>query len=119
MTCTFRNKADTEGLTKDIEAPPATGWDSSRFPEPDVLDLARRPNPHLTFGHGAHACPGQHLARLVLETVLSTLLDRMPTLRPAVAVDQIDFTTRATTRGPVTLPVVWDAVRDRSPGHNE
>lgn len=101
-----------------LVVPPAVGWDSSRFAEPDVLDLARRPNPHLAFGHGAHICPGQHLARLVLETVLSTLLDRMPTLRLAMPVDQVDFTTRATTRGPVALPVVWDAVRDRSAGHS-
>lgn len=100
-----------------LVVPHTAGWDPSRFPDPGALDLARQPNPHLAFSHGPHSCPGQHLARLILQTVLSIVPQRLPTLRLAVPTDQIAFTTRATTRSPVSLPVLWDAVHDRVPGH--
>lgn len=52
--------------------------DERMFDDPDVLDLARDPNPHLTFGAGIHFCLGAPLGRLELQTSFSTLLDRFP-----------------------------------------
>ncbi|GAA2083649.1 cytochrome P450 [Streptomyces albiaxialis] len=52
---------------------PAANRDERAFDEPDTFDLARSPNRHVTFGHGAHFCIGAHLARTELRTLLHTL----------------------------------------------
>lgn len=54
--------------------------DPLAFDEPDSFRLERRPNRHLAFGHGQHFCLGNHLARLEMEILFSTLLARFPTL---------------------------------------
>jgi cytochrome P450 len=54
----------------------AANRDPSRFAEPDRLDIARDPNPHLGFGYGLHYCLGAPLARLETAIALSRLLDR-------------------------------------------
>jgi cytochrome P450 len=56
--------------------------DAAVFTEPWVVDLARTPNPHLTFGWGLHYCLGAALARMELCIALRTLLERYPALRP-------------------------------------
>jgi cytochrome P450 len=52
--------------------------DPSVFERPDELDLAREPNPHLTFGNGIHFCLGAPLGRLELQTSFATVMDRFP-----------------------------------------
>jgi cytochrome P450 len=54
----------------------AANRDPRHFVEPDRLDLARDPNPHLGFGYGPHYCLGAPLARLETAIALSRLLDR-------------------------------------------
>ncbi|MER5438094.1 cytochrome P450 [Streptomyces sp. NPDC002790] len=60
--------------------------DERVFPEPFTLDLARTPNPHVSFGDGPHVCLGAHFARLQLqalyEEVARTLLDLTLTAPP-------------------------------------
>jgi cytochrome P450 len=51
--------------------------DPSVFAEPDVIHLDRKPNPHLAFGSGPHACLGNAHARLVARTLLSELARRV------------------------------------------
>ncbi|MEU4268084.1 cytochrome P450 [Streptomyces sp. NPDC026092] len=57
--------------------------DPARFADPDVLDLSRTENPHITFGAGIHYCLGAPLARLELTTLFAEVLDQAPTLRLA------------------------------------
>jgi len=54
--------------------------DPSVFQRPDDLDLAREPNPHLTFGAGVHFCLGAPLGRQELQVSFATLMDRFPDL---------------------------------------
>jgi cytochrome P450 len=54
--------------------------DPAQFREPDRLDVGRKPNPHLAFGHGAHACAGLNVARLEARIAFGQLLARCPGL---------------------------------------
>jgi cytochrome P450 len=58
----------------------AANHDEAVFREPQRLDLARDPNPHLAFGWGPHVCLGANLARLEACIALRTLLERFPAL---------------------------------------
>ncbi|MGV0744476.1 cytochrome P450 [Mycolicibacterium sp. XJ870] len=46
------------------------------FPDADVFDVTRKPNPHLGFGQGVHYCLGANLARLELRVLFEELLGR-------------------------------------------
>jgi cytochrome P450 len=52
-------------------------------PDPDLLDVRRSPNTHLTFGVGAHYCLGAALARIELTASYGALLRRVPELELA------------------------------------
>ena len=54
--------------------------DPAAFDGPDTLDLARDPNPHLSFGAGIHFCLGAPLARMEAQILLETIVRRMPGL---------------------------------------
>ncbi|MFD8572245.1 cytochrome P450 [Streptomyces sp. NPDC059639] len=83
----------------------AADRDPARFDSPDTLDLARRDNKHLGYGHGIHYCLGAPLARLEGRTALETLFRRLPDLQ--LAVDPADLRWRGglIMRGLRTLPV--------------
>jgi cytochrome P450 len=56
--------------------------DPSVFPDPDRMDLARDPNPHITFGLGVHYCLGAPLARIELAESFGALLRLAPRMEP-------------------------------------
>lgn len=83
----------------------AADRDPARFEDPDTLDLARRDNQHLGYGHGIHYCLGAPLARLEGRTALATLLGRLPDLRLAVEPADLRWRGGLIMRGLRTLPV--------------
>ncbi|MCX5384778.1 cytochrome P450 [Streptomyces sp. NBC_00083] len=65
----------------------SANFDERQFADPERLDLARRPNAHLSFGGGAHHCLGAMLARVEGSAVFGRLLDRPGLLEPAGEAD--------------------------------
>jgi cytochrome P450 len=55
--------------------------DAMVFSDPDVFNIARKPNPHLGFGQGVHYCLGANLARLELRVLFEELLDRFSSVQ--------------------------------------
>ncbi|MDT0323390.1 cytochrome P450 [Streptomyces millisiae] len=86
---------------------PAANRDPAVFADPDDLDITRSPNGHVAFGHGAHACLGQQLARAELRVALPALLRRFPRLRLAVAPEEVPLRHRMPIYGAHRLPVTW------------
>ncbi|GHF84168.1 cytochrome P450 [Streptomyces thermodiastaticus] len=91
-----------------IVAVPSANRDEDVFPDAGRLDI-RRPNAqhHVAFGYGIHQCLGQALARAELQVVITTLLRRFPTMRPAVPLEEIPFRTDMVIYGCHALPVTW------------
>ncbi|WP_317442027.1 cytochrome P450 [Streptomyces collinus] len=85
----------------------AANRDPEVFPDPEVIDFSRSPNPHVAFGFGPHYCPGGMLARLESELLVDALLDRVPGMKLAVPPEQVPFRRGALIRGPEALPVTW------------
>ena len=82
----------------------AANRDPAQFAEPDRLDIARKPNLHLAFGHGAHACSGMNVARLEARIAIGALARRFAALELA-GVPERDLRLRF--RGFRRLPVRW------------
>ncbi|MCP9211058.1 cytochrome P450 [Streptomyces sp. NEAU-Y11] len=80
--------------------------DETVFTEPDRLLPGRTPR-HLSFGHGAHYCPGARLARVELETALRCLATRLPGLRLAMASQEVVPRAGSAERPPERLTVRW------------
>ena len=57
---------------------PSGNRDDEPIPDPETFDIDRKPNRHLGFGHGAHMCIGQRIARAELQIFWEELL---PTLK--------------------------------------
>ena len=85
----------------------AGNHDERVFADPDRFDVARHPNPHLTFGHGPRFCIGAPLARIELQAVFARLFGRFPTLSLATPMDQLVVRTDLLTGGLTRLPVSW------------
>jgi cytochrome P450 len=93
-----------DGILVDLQA---ANWDPRAFPGAGRLDLTRPARQHNAFGYGPHQCLGQNLARLELQVVYGTLYRRIPTLRPATPVEQLEFNHNGTAYGVRRLHVTW------------
>jgi cytochrome P450 len=87
----------------------AANRDATRFTAADAVDVGRDGPRHLGFGHGIHHCLGAGLARVEATVALDALLRRFPDVRPAAAVDtlQWDRGDGIVLRGLTALPVVF------------
>lgn len=61
----------------------AANRDPNKFQDPHHLDICRKPNPHLSFGHGSHFCIGASLARMEAKIAIGELLQWLPNLQLA------------------------------------
>jgi len=61
----------------------AANRDPAQFPDPDRFDIARKPNRHVAFGQGDHACSGMNVARMEGRVAFSRLLARLPKIELA------------------------------------
>jgi pentalenolactone synthase len=85
----------------------AANRDARAFDSPDSFNVARTPNPHVAFGHGAHFCLGAGLARVELQCAFDTLVRRFPTLRLAAPVEELRLRDDSLAGGLASLPVSW------------
>lgn len=90
----------------------AANHDESWCPHAEQFDISRDvPPDHLTFGHGPHKCPGQHMARAVIDIAVEALLSRLRGLR----LEELEWDTDALLfRGPARLVLSWDESRPRA-----
>lgn len=56
----------------------AANRDPAQFPNPQQLDLSRKPNKHLAFAGGPHLCVGFQLARMEGRIAVGRFLKRFP-----------------------------------------
>jgi cytochrome P450 PksS len=83
----------------------AANLDPAANEHPERLDLARRPNRHMSFGTGIHFCLGHQLARIEAACALQALFARWPGLKLAVEPSAIRWHKRPGLRSIVELPV--------------
>lgn len=84
----------------------AANRDADVYGDAEEFNPDRPERTHLGFGHGAHFCIGASLARTELRVVFSALAHRLPGMRLAKDLDDLEV--RATLTGGVAeLPVTW------------
>ncbi|UES57244.1 cytochrome P450 [Roseibium aggregatum] len=83
----------------------AANRDPGQFPDADRFDVGRTPNWHIAFGRGAHFCLGNHLARLDMDIIFSTLLKRFSTIE--LIDDNVTYKRGLSVRGPEALRLAW------------
>lgn len=86
----------------------AANRDPRAFDSPDVFDIHRSSSHHVAFGHGFHKCIGLTLARVELSTVFEHLFNRLPSLRLAESLTDLQFRHDMVLYGVRRLPVSWD-----------
>jgi cytochrome P450 len=61
----------------------AANRDPAQFVDPERFDVGRKPNRHVGFGHGDHACAGMNVARMEARIAVGRLLARFKVMERA------------------------------------
>jgi cytochrome P450 family 142 subfamily A polypeptide 1 len=69
---------------------PSANRDPAHFADPDSYDVARHPNPHLSFGFGTHFCLGASLARLEIRVFFEELRRRVRSMNLVPGTTPVD-----------------------------
>ncbi len=75
-------ETDVHGVKVHADGRVSLGWASANFDEtvfeaPEEIRLDRKPNPHISFGFGTHLCLGAPHARLIVRSLLQSLIARV------------------------------------------
>ena len=79
--------------------------DPDVFDAPEIFDIGRADNRHLSFGGGIHLCIGAPLARVEGQEAILRLVQRFPSLR--LTGSEVEWKSTTTIRGPARLDLVW------------
>ena len=79
----------------------AANRDPAAFDAPNRFDIYRSPNRHLAFGRGVHLCLGNHLARLNMKLIFSSLLSRFKNIQ--LSEENVIYKKGLSVRGPEKL----------------
>lgn len=69
----------------------AANRDPSHFDNPEMFDIRRTSNHHLSFGFGTHFCLGASLARLEIRTFFDRLRQRVHSIEPIAGSAQVEM----------------------------
>src|SRR5690349_17414749 len=69
----------------------AANRDPAQFPHPEVFDIGRSPNEHLSFGGGIHFCLGAPLSRLEGAIAIEAVLKKYARLTLAVPDEKLEY----------------------------
>lgn len=84
--------------------------DEAVYENGEQLDITRRTNPHLGFGHGVHYCVGAPLARMEAEIALNALLARMPDIHMTIPRSELRWRMIPGFHSVENIPVAWTPV---------
>ncbi|MGM7722718.1 cytochrome P450 [Metabacillus sp. Hm71] len=84
----------------------AANRDPKTFIDAHMLDITRKPNPHLAFGYGPHFCLGASLARIEAQIAIQVLVQQLPNIR--LAADDLQWRKLIAFRSLTELPVAFD-----------
>jgi cytochrome P450 len=92
-------ETDVHGVKVPAGGRVSLAWASANFDEtvfdaPHEVRLDRKPNPHISFGFGAHLCLGAPHARLIVRCLLQALVDRVAAITVLDAQEHIEHEAR-------------------------
>lgn len=88
----------------------AANRDEDIFENPEVLDITRKPNPHMGFGWGSRSCMGGSVATLEVQYALKNLLAKIPDLALKNPPSSHRWTTSLNLRGLEELQVTFSKI---------
>ena len=88
---------EVDGVAVEPGGRVSLGWASANldgkvFDEPLAIRLDRRPNPHVSFGFGAHLCLGAAHSRTVMKSLLAALCRRVERIDLVSQRDRVEKT---------------------------
>jgi cytochrome P450 len=69
---------------------PAANRDPEQYADPDVFDITRSPNAHVSFGYGPHACVAAAVGRLQVRAMVESFLPYFPRLVSRGPVERLE-----------------------------
>jgi hypothetical protein len=83
----------------------AANRDPAQFPRPELFEVAREPNKHVSFGEGIHFCLGAPLARLEGAIAIESMLEKYSRLQLANPDAKLEYRGSMALRGLSELPL--------------